>query len=151
MGLGKTIQVIGLLVAVLKLEAKMDAKPEFLLKKSEKHRTYEGTALIVVPPAVLLNWKKELETWGHFRIGCIEKASERIRILEQADAKQLDVVLATYTGVRTHLDDYLYITEQDKDADEQRPVPHRHFVFYLIGPWCGVPRPSRNGVPCHAH
>ena len=53
MGLGKTIQVIGLLVAVLKLEAKMDAKPEFLLKKSEKHRTYEGTALIVVPPAVL--------------------------------------------------------------------------------------------------
>ena len=116
MGLGKTIQVIGLLVAVLKLKARMDAKPEFLLKKGEKHRCYEGTALIVVPPAVLLNWKKELDTWGHFRIGCIEKAAERTRILEQVEAKQLDVVLATYTGVRTHLDDYLYASKHIKQC-----------------------------------
>jgi hypothetical protein len=71
MGLGKTIQVIGLLVAVLRLDTRKDLKPEFLLKKGEqKTRRYEGTALIIVPPAVLYNWKKELATWGHFRIGC---------------------------------------------------------------------------------
>ena len=59
------MQVIGLLVAILKLDTSRDTMPEYLKAKGKRaSREHHGTALIIVPNAVLFNWQKELKTWG---------------------------------------------------------------------------------------
>lgn len=35
-----------------------------------------GPVLIVMPLAVLYNWEKELNTWGHFRVGIFHGSSQ---------------------------------------------------------------------------
>jgi SNF2 family DNA or RNA helicase len=108
MGLGKTVQVIGLLVAVLRLQTSQHTMPEYLRPKGKRlARTHHGTALIIVPNAVLFNWQKELSTWGHFRVGVIDSAKHDLKQLDKADRGELDVVLTKYNMVTKHTDDFL--------------------------------------------
>jgi SNF2 family DNA or RNA helicase len=64
MGLGKTIQTIAFLSAVLgKTAGPSDLRRRFPLPPSDAKQ-----AMIVVPVSTLGNWLRELRTWGYFRV-----------------------------------------------------------------------------------
>ena len=74
MGLGKTVQVIGLISALLKrsqvAEDDLAACRRVRFGSDEdnvdQRRAAAGMFLIVCPASVLRNWEQELETWGYF-------------------------------------------------------------------------------------
>ncbi|KAK2569892.1 DNA excision repair protein ERCC-6-like 2 [Acropora cervicornis] len=62
------------------------------------------TVLIVSPGSVMYNWKEELETWGHFKMGLFH-GNTKEDTLQRTLRGRLDVALTTYETMRNHLDD----------------------------------------------
>ncbi|XP_044166630.1 DNA excision repair protein ERCC-6-like 2 isoform X4 [Acropora millepora] len=110
MGLGKTVQVIAFIAAVLgKTGTKADVFYQFMDgKRAGKQRDsickVSGTFLIVSPGSVMYNWKEELETWGHFKMGLFH-GNTKEDTLQRTLRGRLDVALTTYETMRNHLDD----------------------------------------------
>ena len=61
-----------------------------------------GTFLIVSPGSVMYNWKEELETWGHFKMGLFH-GNTKEDTLQRTLRGRLDVALTTYETMRNHL------------------------------------------------
>ncbi|KAF5361395.1 hypothetical protein D9758_006270 [Tetrapyrgos nigripes] len=84
MGLGKTIQIISFLSAIMKKtgtssdENRRHDKVSQLMdgKDWKKNRSlppaneFWPTCLIIAPSSVVGNWEREFATWGYFEIGC---------------------------------------------------------------------------------
>ncbi|EMP39330.1 Putative DNA repair and recombination protein RAD26-like protein [Chelonia mydas] len=110
MGLGKTIQVISFLAAVLhKKGTREDIEnnmPEFLLRTMKKEPTYipKKTFLIVAPLSVLYNWKDELDTWGYFRVAILH-GSRKDNELSRIKQGKCEIALTTYETLRLCLDE----------------------------------------------
>lgn len=108
MGLGKTVQVIAFIAAVLgKTGTKTDVFYQFMDgKRAGKQRDsickVSGTFLIVSPGSVMYNWKEELETWGHFKMGLFH-GNTKEDTLQRTLRGRLDVALTTYETMRNHL------------------------------------------------
>ena len=100
MGLGKTVQIAGFLSAVLDKSATSDDKHrEFPLPENDCRR-----ALVVVPKSTLDNWKRELSTWGCFKVQEMYGAG-RERAFDAARNRECEVVLTTYDTVLNNLED----------------------------------------------
>ncbi|XP_054843425.1 DNA excision repair protein ERCC-6-like 2 [Eublepharis macularius] len=110
MGLGKTIQVISFLAAVLnKKGTRADIEnnmPDFLLRtmKKEKPSVLKNTFLIVTPLSVLYNWKEELDTWGYFRV-IVLYGSRKDYDLNRIKQGKCEIVLTTYKTLHQYLDE----------------------------------------------
>lgn len=110
MGLGKTVQVIAFIAAVLgKTGTKADVFYQFMDGKTagklkDSICKVSGTFLIVSPGSVMYNWKEELETWGHFKMGLFH-GNTKEDTLQRTLRGRLDVALTTYETMRNHLDD----------------------------------------------
>ncbi|XP_074935973.1 DNA excision repair protein ERCC-6-like 2 isoform X2 [Phalacrocorax aristotelis] len=111
MGLGKTIQVISFLAAVLhKKGTREDIEnnmPEFLLRtmKKELRCNHKKTFLIVAPLSVLYNWKDELDTWGYFKVSVLH-GSKKDDDLSRIKQGKCEVALTTYEVLRLYLDEF---------------------------------------------
>jgi transcriptional regulator ATRX len=65
MGLGKTLQIIALLVTLscLPTNAKVDMPVHLKTVKDDNGRPRERRFLIVCPPGIVVNWKTEFKRW----------------------------------------------------------------------------------------
>ena len=97
MGLGKTVQVAAFLSAVMaKTATSEDKRRVFPLPAGECR-----LALIVVPTSTKSNWRRELSTWGFFKVREFygkEKDETMAAVLEQ----RCEIVLTTYNMVAKH-------------------------------------------------
>ena len=111
MGLGKTVQIIALLAAMYR---KTNTERDKIELRHRQWRSAEDAAaqptinptLILCPASVVLQWKRELETWGYFST-CVMtqlKSDERAGALDQVRAHQYEIVLSSYTTMLNQKD-----------------------------------------------
>ena len=134
MGLGKTVQMISLIAALLKktgtgldqleikqhsnkvkkvLRAREESKHQALLtgfgiKNESELETPEPPMftpiLIIAPSSVVENWQNEFKTWGHFNVG-IYSGSNREKALERIK-NGLDFILIAGKSLFTRAGDF---------------------------------------------
>ncbi|XP_030852582.1 DNA excision repair protein ERCC-6-like 2 [Strongylocentrotus purpuratus] len=127
MGLGKTVQVIAFIAALLGLTGgKEDLErrlPEFLQKESpQKYSSKKPkTFLIICPNSVLYNWLDEFETWTHCIVARYH-GKERDDTLRRAMRGRLDAVLTTYETYRLYQDDLLTVSWDAVFVDEVHKI-----------------------------
>jgi SNF2 family DNA or RNA helicase len=97
MGLGKTVQTIAFLSAVLG----KTAGPSDTLRRFPLSPTDCKQALLVVPVSTLGNWRRELRTWGCFRVA-LGHGKEFAASIAQVQAREVEILLTTYGMVRDH-------------------------------------------------
>ncbi|KAJ7777535.1 RAD26-like SNF2 family DNA-dependent ATPase [Mycena maculata] len=110
MGMGKTIQVISFLSAIMKKEgvkSDKDRRRKHVSKLQDgrewrKNKTLPPanatwpTCLIIAPTTVVRNWERELELWGYFEVGSyVGNPEERAPVLEDFKKGRLDIVLTS--------------------------------------------------------
>jgi SNF2 family DNA or RNA helicase len=96
MGMGKTIQSIAFLSAVLRVGDERRA-PGYLLTPDRSRRV----ALIVLPASVILQWEAEIKKWSTLRVTSFQ-GSERRRALHSIVSRRADVLLMSYEMLRTN-------------------------------------------------
>ena len=105
MGLGKTVQIAAFLSAVLGKTATSDDKARTFPLAADDYRI----ALVVVPASTIPNWKRELATWGHFKVRTA-LGSEKEGALRSALGRDCEVVLTTYDTLRSQIGDFKRVT-----------------------------------------
>ena len=98
MGLGKTVQVVAFLAAVLEKTCTID----------DEERTSSATGravLLVVPTSVLHQWQHELSVWAYFMVSSITKASEVESAMNKVQAGSTEVVLVGYDRFRISVEE----------------------------------------------
>ena len=98
MGLGKTVQVAAFLNVVLgKTATRADRDRPYPMPEADCHQ-----ALIVVPSSTVDNWKRELTTWGCFRVK-IAHGTLKDGALRAARAREVEIIVTTCAGGHLHL------------------------------------------------
>jgi SNF2 family DNA or RNA helicase len=90
-GLGKTIQTIALIAALLQRDGEVGTI--LSVKRVPESGAGKGTQkmfLILCPTSVLQNWEQEFQAWGSFRVG-IYHGANRDAILDKVQANELEV------------------------------------------------------------
>ncbi|XP_068614088.1 DNA excision repair protein ERCC-6-like 2 [Brachionichthys hirsutus] len=125
-GLGKTVQVIGFLAALLHKKGTSEDiennRPQFLRSQTTSlERKPNKVFLIVAPLSLLYNWKDELDTWGHFRCVVVHgprKKEELARIKKGC----IEIALTTYETLRICLDQFNSIDWSAVIVDEAHKI-----------------------------
>ncbi|OCH88939.1 hypothetical protein OBBRIDRAFT_779245 [Obba rivulosa] len=114
MGLGKTIQVISFLSAIMKKHGDIRdvdrrrnhvSRLQDVSKDWKEHRRLPPanktwpTCLIMAPSSVVGNWEREFETWGYFEVG-VYMGPDRDDVLNDFKLGRLDVVLTSIETAR---------------------------------------------------
>lgn len=92
-GLGKTIQTIAFIAALLDRECEVGALSSVRSGAAANKGTVvlpSKVFLILCPTSVLQNWEQEFQAWGSFRVG-IYHGANRDAILDKVHAHELEV------------------------------------------------------------
>ena len=122
MGLGKTVQVICFIAAVLgkthtlrdekrwKKRLKLAQKCENMKKipKFEKFNMLQPI-LVVLPASLLDQWKSEFNIWGSFDVKIGRTKSLIVQYLEMAKFGFIEILLMSYEQVRSHIEGIQHI------------------------------------------
>ena len=102
-GLGKTIQTIALVAAVLEKNTKSDDIVAALSteKTNRKHIENRKIILIVCPTSVLRNWENEFHEWGTFNVA-IYHGANREHVLGKLETSGVELVLSSFDTFRIH-------------------------------------------------
>lgn len=101
MGLGKTIQVIGFLWIIYE-------KTGLLIK--DKTMKHQKPTLIICPASLVEQWMKELNKWGCFSVFIFKGNEEEKRdILYTAKDNELEILIGSYSSIRTSEYEYIYL------------------------------------------
>lgn len=93
-GLGKTIQTIALIAALLQKDGEVGTIRS--VRRLPEGGAGKGAVppqkvfLILCPTSVLQNWEQEFQAWGSFRVG-IYHGANRDAILDKVQANELEV------------------------------------------------------------
>ncbi|KAK0463087.1 RAD26-like SNF2 family DNA-dependent ATPase [Desarmillaria tabescens] len=116
---GKTIQVISFLAAIMRKDGVVTDKHRRRDHVSrlqdgsawKKHRKLPAadatwpTCLIIAPTSLVLNWARELKTWGYFEVGLyIGNKENRRVVLDDFKKGRLDVVITSFDLARRDID-----------------------------------------------
>ncbi|KAK0497746.1 RAD26-like SNF2 family DNA-dependent ATPase [Armillaria luteobubalina] len=119
MGLGKTIQVISFLAAIMRKDGVVTDKWR---RRNHVSQLQDGSAwkkrrelpdadatwptcLIIAPTSLVLNWARELKTWGYFEVGLYVGNKENRRVvLDDFKKGRLDVVITSFDLARREID-----------------------------------------------
>ncbi|KAJ7482264.1 RAD26-like SNF2 family DNA-dependent ATPase [Mycena galericulata] len=108
--MGKTIQVISFLSAIMKkkgVASDLNRRHEHVSKLQDGREWRKNkklppanatwpTCLIIAPATVVRNWEREFQAWGYFEVGIYAGTpKERIPVLEDFKKGRLDVVLTS--------------------------------------------------------
>lgn len=96
MGLGKTIQTIAFLAAVM---GKDNEHGDF--GTDADHMMKKGPVLIVCPTSVIHNWENEFFEWGNFSVA-VYHGPNRDLILERLGARVVDILITSFDTFRIH-------------------------------------------------
>jgi SNF2 family DNA or RNA helicase len=96
MGMGKTIQSIAFLSAVLRVGDERRATGYYMSPDSSR-----PVALVVLPASVILQWDAEIKKWSTLRAAAFQ-GSERRRALYNIQSRRADVLLISYEMLRTN-------------------------------------------------
>ncbi|KZV71733.1 hypothetical protein PENSPDRAFT_675209 [Peniophora sp. CONT] len=118
MGLGKTLQIIAFLSAIMRksgtpVDVGRRAKyVDHLQDKEDWRRSLPPadsqwpTAMVVAPSSVVGNWAREFTKWGYFEVGVYAGAKEeRDAVLRDFTYGRLDVLLTSFDSARIHIQD----------------------------------------------
>ncbi|KIN93058.1 hypothetical protein M404DRAFT_171863, partial [Pisolithus tinctorius Marx 270] len=124
--MGKTIQVISFLSAIMKKYgdtrdidrrrkhvSQLQDRPEWAERRTlpPADATWP-TCLIIAPSSVVPNWEREFQTWGYFEVG-VYTGSQREDVLVDFKMGRLDVVITSFDLARrdiTLLEDLAWST-----------------------------------------
>lgn len=105
MGLGKTIQIIGFLWIIYE-------KTGLLIK--DKTMKHQKPTLIICPASLVEQWMKELNKWGCFSVFIFKGNEEEKRdILYTAKDNELEILIGSYSSIRTSEYEYIYLFISD--------------------------------------
>jgi hypothetical protein len=103
MGLGKTVQVVALLLALFARTGERERDREALrarvrrLRRGHRQEVREHAVLIVAPASVTRQWVAACRTWGAFALALVGgRAAEGREALEEAKFGAKDVVVCSY-------------------------------------------------------
>jgi SNF2 family DNA or RNA helicase len=153
MGLGKTLQVLGVLASlqnagvVGKPSSHTNVQPGLQLSLFEEFPTSESNALpalIVVPPALIINWYRESQRFFPNMRASVHAGPNRSRKTEEL--QQHDLIISSYHTIREDvqmfkalsfsvlvLDEAHYIKNpQSQIYEAVKSIPH-HFSIALTG------------------
>lgn len=91
-GLGKTIQTIALIAALLERDGEVGSirSVRRLVDDGKGTVPPQKVFLILCPTSVLQNWEQEFQAWGSFRVG-IYHGPNRDAVLDKVQANELEV------------------------------------------------------------
>lgn len=90
-GLGKTIQTIALIAALLQRNDEMCHGKVAAAAHSEGVMPLKKVFLILCPTSVIQNWEQEFQAWGNFKIGIFHGVN-RDTVLSKIEANDLEVL-----------------------------------------------------------
>lgn len=91
-GLGKTIQTIALIAALLQRSDEILCHGKVTAAAhSEGVMPLKKVFLILCPTSVIQNWEQEFQAWGNFKIGIFHGAN-RDTVLSKIEANHLEVL-----------------------------------------------------------
>jgi superfamily II DNA or RNA helicase len=96
MGMGKTIQTIAFLSAVLRVGDERRRINYTLIPDRSR-----PVALIVLPASVILQWEAEIKKWSTMRVSSFQ-GSDRKRAMQSIEQRRSDVLLVSYEMLRTN-------------------------------------------------
>lgn len=106
MGLGKTIQTISFIAALLQRDGEIRAIRSLrLLPESGVDKgvvPFHEVFLILCPTSVLQNWEQEFQAWGSFKVG-IYHGVNRDAIMKKVQADELEVLLTSHDMFRLNV------------------------------------------------
>lgn len=100
-GLGKTIQTIALIAALLQRDCEVGTLSS--VRRVPASGADKGTVppkmfLILCPTSVLQNWEQEFQAWGSFRVG-IYHGANKDAVLDKVLANELEVRVLLCQGL----------------------------------------------------
>ncbi|KAI9348201.1 P-loop containing nucleoside triphosphate hydrolase protein [Obelidium mucronatum] len=103
MGLGKTIQVIAFLSAVLGKTGHPEEKNtrKALHRSGRLDPTKVFRALIICPTSVIYNWEREFDTWGYFSTGIYHGTSRKETLWKAANGL-LEITITSFATARNY-------------------------------------------------
>ena len=117
MGLGKTVQVICFIAAVLgkthtlrdekrwkkRLKLAQKCKNMKKIPKFEKFNMLQPI-LVVLPASLLDQWKSEFDIWGSFDVKIGRTKSLIVQYLDMAKFGFIEILIMSYEQVRSHIE-----------------------------------------------
>ena len=111
MGMGKTIQIIALMLAIHRKHGNQRDLHEIRHRRSLPTALgYPPPCLVVVPSSVISNWARELDTWGHFLHRCCDGKVAVLAALEEVRSGHLEVMVIGYSQLVLNESDLADVT-----------------------------------------
>ncbi|KAH9292326.1 hypothetical protein KI387_042482, partial [Taxus chinensis] len=130
-GLGKTIQTIAFLAAVLQKEAESDdfVITRYAEKKSQKVIENKKLVLIICPTSVIRNWENEFHEWGTFNVA-IYHGPNRDLVLGKLETTGVEIVLTSFDTFRIHDDSLCEVLWEIVIVDEAHRLKNEKSQVY---------------------
>jgi len=132
MGMGKTIQVIALLLAIFRKQGNSrDLRENRRRRGLKSGEGYPPPCLVVVPSSVVANWGKELSIWGHFMFTCCHSKSSVEQALAELRQGHLEVLVIGYSQMTINVSGLAGVTWSAVFFDEGHGLMNRKTEKYV--------------------
>lgn len=132
MGMGKTIQVIALLLAIFcKHGNNRDLRENRRRRGLKSAAGFPPPCLVVAPSSVVANWGNELRTWGHFMFKCCHGKESVEQALEELRNGHLEVLVIGYSQMTINVSGLASVTWSAVFFDEGHGLMNRKTNKYL--------------------
>jgi len=132
MGMGKTIQVIALMLVIFRKHGdSRDLRENRRRRELKSGAGYPPPCLVVAPSSVVANWGSELRTWGHFMFTCCHSKESVEQALEELHKGHLEVLVIGYSQMTINVSGLASVTWSAVFFDEGHGLMNRKTSKYI--------------------